>query len=134
MERLTTKSILGGWTLKVQRQEAVDRLAAYEDTGLEPEEIPTGLELANTYAAMLLLKRYQALGPVETLSALVKAQNEGRVVVLQGDYAEADGEEALRTAMYHCGVTNNPVTRYTADAIAEKLVRDEAETTLLIKP
>ena len=39
MERLTVKSIMGGWTLKVPRQEAVDRLSAYEDTGMEPEEI-----------------------------------------------------------------------------------------------
>lgn len=39
MERLTSKSILGGWTLKVPRQEGIDRLAAYEDTDLEPEEI-----------------------------------------------------------------------------------------------
>lgn len=31
MERLTVKSILGGWTLRVPRQEAVNKLAAYED-------------------------------------------------------------------------------------------------------
>lgn len=36
------------------------RLAAYEDTGLEPNEIPTGLELANVFCAMQKLKRYEA--------------------------------------------------------------------------
>lgn len=35
------------------------KLAAYEDTGLEPSEIPTGLELANVFAAMQELKRYK---------------------------------------------------------------------------
>lgn len=39
MERLTVKSIMGRWALKAPRQEAVGRLAAYEDTGMEPEEI-----------------------------------------------------------------------------------------------
>ena len=29
-----------------------------------------------------------------------------------------------------CGVQNNPVTRYTADAIAEKLTREAAEAAL----
>lgn len=39
-------------------------------------------------------------------------------------YTDADGEEALRKAMWTCGNTNNPVTRYAADAIVEKLCRD----------
>lgn len=34
-------------------------LAAYEDTGLEPSEIPTGLELENVFAAMQELKQYK---------------------------------------------------------------------------
>lgn len=37
----------------------IDRLAAYEDTGLEPGEIPTGLELANVFAAIQELKHYK---------------------------------------------------------------------------
>lgn len=40
-------------------------------------------------------------------------------------YVYTDGEEALRRAMYQCEYTNNPVTRYTADAIAEKLCREK---------
>lgn len=39
--------------------EMVDRLAAYEDAGLEPSEIPTGLELAKVFAAMQELKHLQ---------------------------------------------------------------------------
>ena len=79
---------------------AFDRLAAYEETGLEPEE-------------------------------LAQAEKEGRLVVLQNvKYTDSDGEKALRHAMYMCGVQNNPVTRYTADAIAEKLTREAAEAAL----
>lgn len=35
------------------------KLAAYEDTGLKPTDIPTGLELANVYAALQRLKAYE---------------------------------------------------------------------------
>lgn len=34
------------------------------------------------------------------------------------------GETALQKAMARCSISNNPVTRYTVDAIAEKLERD----------
>lgn len=79
---------------------AIARLSAYEDTGLEPEE-------------------------------LAQAKKKGRLVVLQNvKYTDSDGEKALRHAMYMCGVQNNPVTRYTADAIAEKLTREAAEAAL----
>lgn len=58
------------------------QLAAYEKTGLEPEEIMTGLELANFYAAMLKLKQYEAIGTVEHLTELCKAESDGRLMVL----------------------------------------------------
>lgn len=94
----------GKWRLKIGDTEYsgdwVDRLAAYEETGLEPEE-------------------------------LAQAEKKGRLVVLQNvKYTDSDGEKALRHAMYMCGVQNNPVTRYTADAIAEKLTREAAEAAL----
>lgn len=75
---------------------AIQRLAAYEDTGLEPEEIPTGLELANVYGAMLLLKRYQALGVVEELAALVKARDEHKAYKLDGFYCDICEKKHLR--------------------------------------
>lgn len=73
---------------------------------------------------------YRALGTVEELTVLVNARKDGRVVVLNGESADKDGEEALRVAMYCCGVINNSVTRYTADAIAEKLTRADAASAL----
>jgi hypothetical protein len=34
-------------------------------------------------------------------------------------------DEAMRQVMWECGITANDVTRYIADAVAEKVVRDE---------
>lgn len=69
--------------------------------------------------------------PIDRLRKLAQAEKEGRLVVLQNvKYTDSDGEKALRHAMYMCGVQNNPVTRYTADAIAEKLTREAAEAAL----
>ena len=62
---------------------------------------------------------------------LWEADREGRCVVLpSGDYTDKDGENALKSAMNTCFYHNNPVTRYIADAVAEKLAREEAEAAL----
>lgn len=58
------------------------RLAAYEDTGLEPEEIITGKELAEIACGLELLKKYQELGNVDCLRELVEADKEGRLIIL----------------------------------------------------
>ena len=62
---------------------AVDRLAAYEDTGLEPEDI----KRAFNEAAVLKLAG-QALGITpDRLRELAQADREGRCVVFQPGYA-----------------------------------------------
>lgn len=60
---------------------AVVRLAAYEDTELSPEEIMGLCEMDRRakMADLLRLEEYQALGPVEELSALREAREEGRI-------------------------------------------------------
>lgn len=63
-------------------QAVLDRLTAYEDTEIEPENIIDGKEQTEIACALKLLKTYQALGTVEELSSLVQARKEGRVVVL----------------------------------------------------
>ena len=65
----------------------VDRLAAYEDTGLEPEEIIRNgmmFEDNKRYAGRLelKLKAYEKLGPIDRLRELKQADDEGRCVVL----------------------------------------------------
>lgn len=62
---------------------------------------------------------------LDRLKELVEADRKGRCVVLNTGYTETAGGKALKQAMYLCSVTNNEVTRYTADAIAEKFVREE---------
>ena len=107
----------------------INRLAAYEDTGLEPEEIAKIREDVENGYLKSTARRYGI--PVDRLRELAQADREGRCVVLpDAKYTDTGGETALRRAMYICGVQNNPVTRYTADAIAEKLTREEAEAAL----
>lgn len=73
----------------------------------------------------LKLAAYEDAMPLERAQELAQAEKDGRLVVLpDAKYTEADGEKALQKAMWTCGNTNNPVTRYTADAIAEKLCRE----------
>lgn len=65
---------------------------------------------------------------LDRLKELIEADREGRCIVLNSGYTETVGGEALRKAMYECFMTNNEVTRYTADAIAEKIVRDTEDS------
>ena len=102
---------------------AWERLAAYEDTGLEPEEV-TQIKLAIMGKSLAEIKEFEGVS-IDRMIELTQAEKDGRLVVLpDAKYTDADGEKALQTAMWTCGNTNNPVTRYTADAIAEKLCRE----------
>lgn len=73
-------------------------LEAYENTGLAPEEIMGLCEMDRRakMADLLRLEEYQALGPVEKLAVLVKARDEGRVVVLPC----RDGDSVYNTASF----------------------------------
>lgn len=65
------------------------------------------------------------------LRDLVEADKDGRCVVLPvRGYTDKDGEQALNSAMNTCFYHNNPVTRYIADAVAEKLTREAAKAAL----
>ena len=65
------------------------------------------------------------------LRDLVQADREGRCVVIpSGGFDDKDGENALKSAMHTVFYHNNPVTRYIADAVSEKLVREAAEEAL----
>lgn len=83
-----------------------DRLAAYEDI------------LGDEY-------------DLDELKEVVQAKREGRCVVLpEGGCEDKDGENALKSAMHTCFYHNNPVTRFIADAVAEKLTRQDAQAAL----
>lgn len=87
MNRLTEKDFDGeGYHLKVSgrehRYDAFDRLAAYEDTGLEPEDIISAQDMFKIAGALHELNAYKDLGPIDRLRELAQADREGRVVVL----------------------------------------------------
>ena len=68
---------------------------------------------------------------LDELKEMVQAKREGRCVVLpEGGCEDKDGENALKSAMHTCFYHNNPVTRFIADAVAEKLTRQEAQAAL----
>lgn len=64
---------------------------------------------------------------LDRLRELVEADKDGRCVMLPNrEHTNEDGENALKSAMNTCYYHNNPVTRYIADAVAEKLTREAA--------
>ena len=85
MERLTYFDG-GKWRLKIGDTEYsgawVDRLAAYEETGLEPEEVLPKEYAGEIMKSMILLKEYQKLGSIDRLRELAQADREGRCVVM----------------------------------------------------
>ncbi len=117
MERMTAKRKDGRWAITnnngetpveqaLKLPQVIARLAAYEDTGLEPEEIsellladevsPEAKYAINEHADSLIkhldalihkddseLKKYRTLGSLDHLKELVQAENDGRLVVWQ---------------------------------------------------
>ena len=63
-------------------KKVLSRLAAYEDTGLEPEEIISAVDMAKVACALEELNAYKELGSLDRLRALAEADREGWCVVL----------------------------------------------------
>ena len=131
MERVTQKDergyylvgdgIYSDWGVPEKfRGDDVDRLAAYEEAGLEPDTVSAIRDIVLDIS-----------GDLDRLRELAEADRDGRCVVLpEGGCEDKDGENALKSAMHTCFYHNNPVTRFIADAVAEKLTREEAEAAL----
>lgn len=60
--------------------DAINRLAAYEETGLEPEAVEH-LKLASMGKAIAEIKEFEGV-PIDRLRELAQAEKEGRLVVL----------------------------------------------------
>ena len=74
------------------------RLAAYEDTGLEPQDIISAVDMAKIACALHELNAYKDIGPIDHIRDLLQAEQDGRLVVLPckvGDHVWADGREAI---------------------------------------
>ena len=67
----------GGW-----KSGGIDRLAAYEDSGLEPQDIISAVDMAKIACALHELNAYKDLGPIDHIRDLIKADKAGRLVVL----------------------------------------------------
>lgn len=79
MERMTIRNSDGGVSQPTDLKwaEAIDRLAAYEDTGLEPEEV-TALQKDWSDLCTVIGE----CGGIDRLRELAEADKDGRVVVL----------------------------------------------------
>lgn len=58
------------------------RLADYEETGLEPQDIISAVDMAKIACALHELNAYKDLGPIDHIRDLIKAEQDGRLVVL----------------------------------------------------
>ena len=89
MERLTRRicggcGVTPGYELNTVRgvKAVVDRLAAYEDTGLEPEDIDALQKRERGLAEMLVNVSCGCVVPYTRLAELAQAEKDGRLVVL----------------------------------------------------
>lgn len=91
MERLSDKAIEIINELHTERLDynseylplidAVQLLGAYEDTGLAPEEILTGKELAEIAIGLQQLNRIRCVFSDERIKELMRAEKEGRIAI-----------------------------------------------------
>lgn len=84
MERLTNRNLpMNGYLSNSKElRNYLDRVAAYEDTGLAPEEILTGKELAEIAIGLQQLNRIRSVFSDKRMEELMQAEKEGRLVVL----------------------------------------------------
>lgn len=82
MERMTIRNSDGSVSQPTELKwaEALDRLAAYEDTGLYPESVEA-LKLSMMGKAISEITEFDGL-PIDRLRELAEADKDGRVVVL----------------------------------------------------
>ena len=82
MERLTKIYPNGAWGISGDIDDAILRLAAYEETGLEPEEID---DLQAQYNTILkaMIQDGERIISTDRLAELARADREGRCVVLE---------------------------------------------------
>ena len=80
------------------RKKILNRLAAYEDTGLEPEDIISAVDMSKIACALHELNAYKDLGSIDHIRDLLQAEQDGRLVVLPckvGDHVWVDSREAV---------------------------------------
>ena len=113
----------------------IDRLAAYEDTGLEPQDIISAVDMAKIACALHELNAYKDLGPIDHIRDLIKAEQDGSLVVLPckvGDTvyqidAERVYESEVKWIIFDC---DDIAFDERAIGVSIFLTREEAEAAL----
>ena len=138
MERLTYRDKDGMAMMKERggwKSGGIDRLAAYEDSGLEPQDIISAVDMAKIACALHELNAYKDLGPIDHIRDLIKAEQDGRLVVLPckvGDTvyqidAERVYESEVKWIIFDC---NDIAFDERAIGVSIFLTREEAEAAL----
>lgn len=107
-----------GIATSAYRQKAINRLAAYEDTGLEPEEIKTAF---NEGALLKLTAQYLSTTP-DRLREWAKADKDGRLVVLPCKVG--DTVYAIRSGCEICPFALAPCESEATEFCGKDVVRD----------
>lgn len=93
MERLTYwNEEYGCWSYHGPSGEAAKRLAAYEDTGLEPEEIFSAVDMAKIACALRELNVYKELGSIDCLRKLAGGPGETSTITNGGKIRAMDDD------------------------------------------
>lgn len=74
------------------------KLADYEDTGLDPKDIISAVDMAKIACALHELNAYKNLGSIDHIRDLLQAETDGRLVVLPckvGDTVYVIGEKRI---------------------------------------
>ena len=134
MKRMTIRN--SDWTVSqptnLNWENVLYRLAAYEDTGLEPEEIKDNMEMFRAY-------RHVCAGQEpDHIRDLLQAEKEGRMVLLPckvGDTvyqidAERVYESEVKWIIFDC---NDIAFDERAIGVSIFLTREEAEAALALK-
>ena len=107
-----------------------ERLAAYEDTGIEPESVEA-LKLSMMGKAISEITEFDGL-PIDRLRELAEADKDGRVVVQPCKVYETDGvrvyEHTVREVIYE--TAGGPAFDKNAIGKSIFLTREEAEKAL----
>ena len=145
MERLTYRDKDGMAMMKERggwKSGGIDRLAAYEDSGLEPQDIISAVDMAKIACALHELNAYKDLGPIDHIRDLIKAEQDGRLVelpfVAMVEQSLQDGKMKPMGDQKHNGryavvyVDHNKWKSPLIDICGKPYLREEAEARMAV--
>lgn len=100
------------------------RLAAYEDTGLKPQDIISAVDMCKIACALHELNAYKDLGPIDHIRDLIKAEQDGRLHITP-EFVWHNGDSGLHKVPYKPWME-----KWIATGTKFWLTREEAEAAL----